>query len=299
MMYRHTKFLKKLSILILVMVLSIFTLRSSPLLASNIDSTHKWAWNDIVGWIDFYVSNTGVEVESSELIRWGIINSSTNAYIAVNCDSLPPGATNDCTPSFSVTNNISNGDLGGYAWSDEFGWIKFSGTSPAYGVDIDALGEFHGYAWNDIIGWISFNCDNHSGCGTSNYYVETSWGYNETSTPDNYLESATFDTGSTDGFAINSIYWEGSKSANAQVGFQIAVSSSTTFVSDDFLGPNGSISDIYETVPGDTGAGKAIIVNGASHHPFESGYRYFRYRVYVDTSDTNPVISEVNVNWAK
>lgn len=300
-MYRYTKYFKKLSTLTVVMVLLICILHSPPLLASNINSTNKWAWNDVVGWIDFYVSNAGVEVDNYELKQWGVINSDNTAYIAVNCDSLPPLSTYNCQPNFRVTNNMTNGDLGGYAWSDEYGWIKFadSTASSTYGVDIDAVGEFHGYAWNDIIGWISFNCDNHSGCGTSNYFVNTSWRYNSSTTPDNYLESATFDTGSNDGFAINSIYWEGSKSANSLVGFQIAVSSSTTFVDNDFVGRNGTISDMYQTVSGDTGAGKAIIVNGDNHHPFESGYRYFRYRVYLESSDTMPVVSKVNINWTR
>ncbi|MCB9810434.1 hypothetical protein H6781_02475 [Candidatus Nomurabacteria bacterium] len=45
--------------------------------------------------------------------------------------------------------------VGGYAWSDNIGWICFDcGTA---NVAIDVAGNFSGYAWSDNIGWIDFN----------------------------------------------------------------------------------------------------------------------------------------------
>ena len=53
--------------------------------------------------------------------------------------------------------------LSGWAWSDNIGWISFSG--PLYNVAVNSgTGEFSGYAWSDNIGWISFNATDVSGC---------------------------------------------------------------------------------------------------------------------------------------
>ncbi len=48
------------------------------------------------------------------------------------------------------------GDVSGYAWSSNVGWLKFAG--PGYGVSIDNdSGAFSGYAWSPNIGWVNFN----------------------------------------------------------------------------------------------------------------------------------------------
>jgi len=64
----------------------------------------------------------------------------------------------------------SGSSLSGYAWSDNIGWISFSGTSPAYGVTEDGSGNLSGYAWSDSIGWIKFGglSGFPSGSGTTN-----------------------------------------------------------------------------------------------------------------------------------
>ena len=45
--------------------------------------------------------------------------------------------------------------LSGYAWSENIGWVKFSGAN--YGVMADADGDLSGYAWSENIGWIRFD----------------------------------------------------------------------------------------------------------------------------------------------
>ncbi len=61
--------------------------------------------------------------------------------------------------------------VGGYAWSDNIGWISLSCAdagicaSSNYGVTIDtSTGNLAGYAWSDNIGWISFNAADVAGC---------------------------------------------------------------------------------------------------------------------------------------
>ena len=55
------------------------------------------------------------------------------------------------------TSQAATGDinLSGYAWSDNVGWISFSGTN--YGVVLNnTTKQLVGYAWSDNIGWIKF-----------------------------------------------------------------------------------------------------------------------------------------------
>jgi hypothetical protein len=52
-------------------------------------------------------------------------------------------------------NKDGSGNLSGYAWSTNAGWIKFDPTHG--GVTIDsATGRFDGYAWGENVGWIHF-----------------------------------------------------------------------------------------------------------------------------------------------
>ncbi len=51
--------------------------------------------------------------------------------------------------------DVSDGALSGYAWSANFGWIKFN---PAQGgVLNDGTGNLSGSAWGEQLGWIDFD----------------------------------------------------------------------------------------------------------------------------------------------
>ncbi len=50
----------------------------------------------------------------------------------------------------------------GWAFSDNIGWVSFSGNN--YGFEISDDGKIEGYAWSDNIGWISFMEEDLSGC---------------------------------------------------------------------------------------------------------------------------------------
>ncbi len=64
------------------------------------------------------------------------------------------------------------GNVRGYAWSDNIGWISFScfntydsGEGVDYGVYFNSITEsLSGYAWSDNVGWISFESDDLEGC---------------------------------------------------------------------------------------------------------------------------------------
>lgn len=63
-------------------------------------------------------------------------------------------------------------NVGGFAWSENIGWVNFNSSDPGagggadYGVNIDeGDGTMSGYAWSENIGWISFNAADAAGCG--------------------------------------------------------------------------------------------------------------------------------------
>lgn len=101
--------------------------------------------------------------------------------------------------------------------------------------------------------------------------------------PDGYLESSTFDTGTTTNFI--SLGWlPESQPAGGSLRFQIASSASSSPAAWNFLGPDGTAASFYET-PGEAVAG------------VHDGDRYARYRAYLATSDVAGVSPRVSDFW--
>lgn len=153
-----------------VALLSFGLLVTVPVLASSsdgtIDATHRYAWSENLGWIDFGTTAGNVRVTDAALT--GYAWNETTGWISLNCSN----DTSCGTVEYKVT-NTSAGVLGGNAWSENVGWIQFAPTHG--GVTIDSSGNFSGYAWGENVGWIVFNCTNQSSCGTVSYKVSTDW----------------------------------------------------------------------------------------------------------------------------
>jgi len=274
--------------LFIVFLFSIFYfLDSVAYAATNIDSTYRYAWNDNIGWIDFYLDDVNIIPNRIK----GYANSSVG-YIALDCQSSPNG--NICGQSnFSVSND-GNGNLTGWAWNDAIGWISFdsasAGSPYTYQVSINpTTGDFSGWAWNDVVGWISFNCNNTSSCATSNYKVNTSW---YAGAINSSLTSSVFDTQVTGGTAINTITWQGSQPSGTSVKFQIA-SSNNSSGPWNYIGPDGSSSSYY--VP--AGPGSPIQINLQYHN----NQRYFRYKIFLYSNaaqTVSPRVDDVIINWS-
>ncbi len=262
--------------------------------ATNISSstTAHWAWNDIVGWIDFYNTQT-ITVSSQNLTGYA---SSSAEDVSLDCHTTSIG--NICgTSNYQVTNDGS-GNLSNWGWNDAYGWISFCGGqstsacpgSISYQVYIDSSGNFNNYAWNDAIGWISFNCGNSGGggCGSSNYKVQTIWVATSTN---GYLDSTTYDTGVVGGAQLNSFLWHGSQPAGTTVSFQFAVSNSSSGPW-SYMGTDGT-ANTYYTVGRDT--------SQPLDYSLFNNFRYFRYRatLYSNITQTlTPQVDEVIVNWS-
>ncbi len=291
--------------------------------ATNINSaTEKhFAWNDTVGWIDFYANGdvfvTGHNIQGSA--------SSSEGYVSLDCATSPNG--NICASSnYGVCNGVyssstgcspnASGNLSGYGWNDDVGWISFncyntdSCATSNYSVAINNAGDFTGWAWNDVVGWISFNYTNPGAGSSTPYWVNTSW--TATSTI-GYLDSSTVDTQSVNGATLNSVTWYGTKNANGTtdttyVDFQVAVSNSSSgpWV---FKGPNGDQTAYYGASCSDVGFRGGTAVNGSSPgkpvciDPAEvANYRYIRYRVRLRSNllqNDTPRVDNVILNWSK
>jgi len=81
----------------------------------------------------------------------------------------PDDQAGTLSSGFIVSNQ--GGNVSGYAWSDNDGWVSFGCSNDSscntveYGVDINSTtGLFTGYAWSDNSGWISFTASDLAGC---------------------------------------------------------------------------------------------------------------------------------------
>ncbi|OGZ97763.1 MAG: hypothetical protein A3G49_03675 [Candidatus Sungbacteria bacterium RIFCSPLOWO2_12_FULL_41_11] len=170
---------------------------------SNIHLTDRWAWNDILGWIDFCGGTNGNVLVAPDKITGYATSSSIIAPAAgeggavafdsfgamvLDCSTPPMPAGNYCGTSNHGVKNDGSGVLSGWAWlgggpgspEASYGWVSFNCSnrntcsSVPYQVTIDpTTGDFHGFAWNDIVGWISFNSQETG--STFAYKVNTIW----------------------------------------------------------------------------------------------------------------------------
>lgn len=247
--------------------------------SGNIDTNNQgyhWAWNDVIGWINFRANDT-VEVLNGELRGWA---GSNIGPIVLNCATTPNGDV--CAQSnFRVVNNA--GALSGWAWNDVIGWIRFRGAN--YGVTIEPSGNgqdsfFKGWAWNDIIGWISFHCENNNLCATfPTYKIQTPAGNSAIS---GSLESNVFDTG-VDDPVYNYIMWQGKAKTNTTVELQVASSDS----------PNGPWNF---SAPVAAAVGRKVPI-GSAHQ----NHRYIKYKVTITANNwsaESPIIEDVIINYS-
>ncbi|HEY4475221.1 MAG TPA: hypothetical protein VJB92_00640 [Candidatus Paceibacterota bacterium] len=155
---------------------------------------NQWAWNDVIGWIDFHVThNVKVPIDingNGGRIR-GWASSLNIGNIVFDCANTPTGGAcisgsgGNWGVDWSGGDGTEARDVAGWAWSDVIGWISFCGNTaggstwnataskwecpgnPTYQVQILPGGnvrDFGGWAWNDAVGWLSFNCSNTDTC---------------------------------------------------------------------------------------------------------------------------------------
>lgn len=252
------------------------------------DVSEHWAWNDMIGWIDFYNTNT-VEVLSGKLTGYA---SSSAGDISLDCATTRNG--NICGASNYAVTNDGGGNLSGWGWSDLYGWISFDCnnndgcSTSAYRTFIESgTGQFRNYAWNDLVGWISLNCSDPVFCGTSDYKVVSSW---QPVAAYGSIESPAFDTQSTSS-QLNSFVWQGNQPTGSLLRLQIAVSDSPSGPW-NYRGSDGTDESYYSA---DAGTPVSFDYN------FHNGSRYFRYRALLYTNEAqtaSPLLEDIFINWS-
>lgn len=299
--FDNLKVLKYLCCVLFVTIASVFCFQLfQAQAATNTDVYYRWAWNDTIGWIDFYITGN-VNTTSTEMNGYA---SSSVGYIALDCATSPNG--NICGTSNFGVDNDGNGTLSGYAWNDGIGWISFNcsntGTCATsnYSVTV-SNGVFSGWAWNDIVGWISFNCNNSgigNTCGTSDYKLQTSWAAEALSAE---LTSSVFDTGVEGGASLQTVMWQGSQPSDTSVKFRIASSNCSNGATNyptcstgtwSYLGSDGSATTYYTP----TGPDSQVKLRRADH----GNKRYFRYQVFLfsdSAQTTSPTVRDVIISY--
>ena len=110
------KNLPKLLLLVVILIAQTYLLYEikQAIAATNIspEEGEHWAWNDIIGWIDFY-STGNVEVTDYKIKGYA---SSSVGYIVLDCETSPNG--NICSNSDFKVKNDCSGELSGFAWND-------------------------------------------------------------------------------------------------------------------------------------------------------------------------------------
>lgn len=109
----------------------------------TIDSTYKYAWGSVAGWVNCAPTSGGLTVTDSGISGYAWAEST--GWINFN-------------PTHSGVTNDGNGTLSGYAWDETGGWVSFAG------VTIDTSGKFHGQATGGMVDGepyiINFSCTN-------------------------------------------------------------------------------------------------------------------------------------------
>ncbi len=161
----------------MLVAVSLFFVAAKPLHADAPFALFGYAW-----------SNTG---NANEGLGW----------ISFSCTDGGPTRNDICATSNYGVSIAADMSMSGYAWNDHVGWISFdnlpgcpSGTCGARIISDGGTGyEMTGWARACVVfdsgcsgplktnsehgnwdGWISLNCENNSGCGTSDYAIRIS-----------------------------------------------------------------------------------------------------------------------------
>jgi hypothetical protein len=123
---------------------------------TTIDLVNRYAYGANIGWMD-WVADTNDGAVIGDYVCSGFIYSGNVGWINLGTGSPTNGIyyQNVATNDFGV-NNDGLGNLTGYAWGANIGWITFEQTYGKPKVNL-LTGALSGYVWSANCGWISLN----------------------------------------------------------------------------------------------------------------------------------------------
>lgn len=122
---------------------------------TTIDETNRFAYAGNLGWVD-WVADTNNGAVIGEYVCSGYLYSANTGWISLGSGSPANQIQyqNNSATDFGV-NQDGLGNLRGYAWGANIGWIAFENTG-APKVDLFS-GKMTGYVWSANCGWISLS----------------------------------------------------------------------------------------------------------------------------------------------
>ncbi len=124
--------------------------------ATSIDNVNRYAYGANIGWVN-WVGDTNNGAIIGDWVCSGSIYSANVGWINLGSGSPTNGIRyqNLSSSDFGV-NQDGLGNLTGFAWGANIGWITFEQTFGQPKVDL-LSGRLTGYAWSANCGWISLS----------------------------------------------------------------------------------------------------------------------------------------------
>jgi hypothetical protein len=146
----------------------------------SIDPAHAFCWGENAGWINWASAPQGVQTAGiGPTYLHGHVWGETLGWISLGLGPANGLAyANVSGDDYGGNYDAAGGALSGMAWSENAGWINFSGgalASPPVAARLDTnAGRFFGYVWGENIGWVNLDDDQlYVGivgmCGTADF----------------------------------------------------------------------------------------------------------------------------------
>ena len=135
-----------------LLILTLATQVLSGLAASTIDLANRYAYGSNVGWLDWYADGASGGVIGAYVCS-GNIYSADVGWINLGNGSPTNGIYyQNLSPNDFGVNQDGLGNLRGYAYGANIGWINFEATGAP---KVNMLnGQLSGYVWSANCGWI-------------------------------------------------------------------------------------------------------------------------------------------------
>lgn len=121
--------------------------------ATNIDPAHPYAYGANAGWVNFR-GDTANGAVIGQLYCTGYVWSANCGWIGLGNGPINGWHYSNASAGDWGVNHDGAGNLSGYAYGANIGWVTFEQTYGQPRIDL-LTGNLSGFAWGANIGWIS------------------------------------------------------------------------------------------------------------------------------------------------